>query len=423
MKPWLKSVVSAVTFVLLSACGGGGSNTPQPVGNAPVQNPIVQAAPVAKAGVDQTVFVSALVTVDGGATSDANGDMLTYKWVLTTRPSGSRSALSTPMTARPTFEADIAGIYVLTLVVNDGKSDSLPDSVSVTATEKQISPNTLPAASAGSNQVVPVGATVLLTGAGSSDVEHDPLTYQWTMVSYPSGSSATLTDSMIVNPRFVADRAGTYSVVLRVSDGTGGSLPSSVLITAVEPATSTNTPPTANAGIDQSVLVRTTTNLDGTQSRDVNGDAITYSWAITSRPLYSTAYLVGATSTKPQFVPDLVGIYEVSLTVSDGKVSTPVVDKITIVARDQTVASIEDTGTYRCASLSASNAAYLYSIGHTYLDRDHDGHPCEANDLLNEIANPYVAPVAPSNAGQCYVRGYRRRNGTYVSGYWRRCPS
>lgn len=73
--------------------------------------------------------------------------------------------------------------------------------------------------------------------------------------------------------------------------------------------------------------------------------------------------------------------------------------------------------------MSKEYAYYLYSIGHTYLDRDHDGRPCEANDLLNEIANPYVAPPAPSNSGQCYVRGYRRSNGTYVSGYWRRCPS
>jgi len=422
MKTWLKSAVSAAAFVLLSACGGGGSDTPSPVSSAPVQIPVIQAAPVANAGVDQTVFVGAVVTVDGGASSDANGDMLTYKWILTTRPAGSRASLSTLTAVRPTFDADVAGIYVLTLVVNDGRSDSLPDSVSITATEKQASPNTLPNANAGPNQVVPVGATVFLTGVGA-DAERDPLTYQWTMVSYPIGSLATLTDSKIINPRFVADRAGTYSVVLHVNDGTGNSLPSSVLITAVEPPTSTNTPPVANAGLDQSVLVRTTVNLDGTQSRDANNDAITYSWAITSRPLYSTAYLIGATSTKPQFVPDLVGIYEVSLTVSDGKVTTPVVDKITIVASDQTVASIADTGTYRCASLSASTAAYLYSIGHTYLDRDHDGRPCEANDLLNEIANPYVAPPAPSNSGQCYVRGYRRSNGTYVSGYWRRCPS
>jgi hypothetical protein len=417
-----RSAIGTFAFVILSACGGGGGNSPAPASPSSMQKPVLQAAPVANAGVDQSVFVSAIVTIDGGASSDSNGDSLSYRWALTTSPAGSRAALSAATNVRPTFVADVAGLYVVTLIVNDGTSDSAQDSASITASLKQAAPNALPTANAGPNQVVPVGTTVTLAGGTSSDADHEPLTYQWSMISSPVGSLAALSDPKVVNPRFVADRAGTYSVVLRVSDGKADSLPSTVLVNAVEPPSATNAPPVANAGADQSVIVRTTVSLDGTQSRDANGDPLTYSWTFSSRPLGSYAYLVGPTSTKPQFVPDATGIYEISLSVSDGKVTSPVVDKITIVASDQSVTSIPDTGTYRCANLSSQNAAYLYSIGHTYLDRDHDGRPCEANDLLNEIAYPYVAPP-PSNAGQCYVRGYYRSNGTYVSGYWRRCPS
>ena len=49
---------------------------------------------------------------------------LTYRWVMTTRPTGSTAALSSASASKPTFTADVAGIYVMTLVVNDGKVDS-----------------------------------------------------------------------------------------------------------------------------------------------------------------------------------------------------------------------------------------------------------------------------------------------------------
>jgi competence protein ComEC len=76
------------------------------------------------------------------------------------------------------------------------------------------------------------------------------------------------------------------------------------------------------------------------------------------------------------------------------------------------------------------------------LDRDHDGKPCEENEpwrgrstsslpasAPNPVATPSAEPVntpvttpSPSpNAGLCWVNGYTRKNGTYVSGYWRRC--
>ena len=44
-------------------------------------------APVAAAGSDQTVSINATVTLDGSASSDANGDALTYGWAQTGGPS------------------------------------------------------------------------------------------------------------------------------------------------------------------------------------------------------------------------------------------------------------------------------------------------------------------------------------------------
>jgi hypothetical protein len=95
---------------------------------------VLNAAPVANAGSSQTVTAGTLVTLTGAASTDANGDALTYKWTLTTRPSGSSAALSSTSVVSPTISVDIVGTYVASLIVNDGKIDSTVATVPITAT-------------------------------------------------------------------------------------------------------------------------------------------------------------------------------------------------------------------------------------------------------------------------------------------------
>ena len=77
-----------------------------------------------------------------------------------------------------------------------------------------------PDADAGEDQTVATGDTVFLDGSASSDPNGDPLTYGWTLVSKPDGSTASLTDADTATPSFVADLNGEYRVLLVVSDGT-----------------------------------------------------------------------------------------------------------------------------------------------------------------------------------------------------------
>lgn len=52
-----------------------------------------------------------------------------------------------------------------------------------------------------------------------------------------------------------------------------------------------NSPPTANAGPDQTVNLGAVVTLDGSGSADPEGDTVTYQWTITSAPGGSTASL------------------------------------------------------------------------------------------------------------------------------------
>ena len=264
--------------------------------------------PVANAGPSQTVNVGATVVLNGSA-STSSGGPLTYSWTLITLPAGSTATLSGANTVSPSFVADKAGNYVAQLIVNDGTSNSTPSTVTITT---QIAK---PVANAGPAQVVAPGAVVQLNGAASTDVNGKPLTYKWTLITVPQGSTATLSNPNIVNPTFTADKGGTYVAQLIVNNGVLDSDPSTVMITTA------TAPPTANAGPNQTVAQGTTVQLNGSGT-DPQNLSLTYKWTLISKPAGSAATLSSTVIPNPTFVADVVGNYVAQLVVSDGLLSS-----------------------------------------------------------------------------------------------------
>jgi hypothetical protein len=275
-----------------------------------VQITTTNTAPVANAGPDQTVSVGAVVQLNGSASTDANGDPLTYQWTLTTRPAGSTAVLSSTTAVNPTFTADRPGNYVAQLVVHDGTVASAADTVQITTGDVLA-----PTANAGLDQTVKHGSLVQLTGSGT-DPQGLPLTFQWSLLSKPAGSTAVLSSTTVANPTFTADRPGDYIAQLIVNNGFQSSPPDTVKITT------TNTAPVANAGPDQNAAAGATVNLNGAGSSDADGDPITFAWSFTTRPAGSSAALSGANSPTPTFVPDVAGMYVAQLIVSDAFASS-----------------------------------------------------------------------------------------------------
>jgi len=92
-------------------------------------NPVL--APVANAGVNQTVKVGTKVTLDGSLSSDPNGLPLTYRW---TQVSGAAVALTGATTAAPTFTPATSGARGFTLVVSNGFQNSVAALVTINVT-------------------------------------------------------------------------------------------------------------------------------------------------------------------------------------------------------------------------------------------------------------------------------------------------
>ncbi|MBS1855790.1 MAG: hypothetical protein JST11_10520, partial [Acidobacteria bacterium] len=290
--------------IALTVSNGAGSDT------AVVTVSTTNTPPVANAGANRTVTIGATVTLDGSASSDVDGDPLTYYWVLTARPATSLATLIAPTTVAPVFTVDKAGSYTATLIVNDGKVNSAPSSVTITTQ------NTPPVANAGSNQVVAAGALVQLDGSGSTDVDGNPLTYAWTILSKPAGSTAVLSSTTAVKPTFTADSTGTYVVQLIVNDGIASSPAATVQITTNPPLA-----PTANAGPNQTVSHNTTVQLNGSGT-DPQNLTLTYQWSLTMKPTLSTAVLSGTSIRNPTFTADLPGNYVAQLIVSNGTLAS-----------------------------------------------------------------------------------------------------
>lgn len=178
--------------------------------------------------------------------------------------------------------------------------------------------NRAPVADAGPDDEATIGEVVALDGSGSHDPDGDPLTWSWRFVTRPGSSSATLVDDDRTDPQFVPDIPGRYEIGLVVDDGALESAEDTVEITVTEP----NGGPVANAGRDQFVLVGDTVFLDGSSSSDPDGDPLQYAWTLVTRPSGSAATLSSSTSAAPRFTADVVGSYEVTLTISDGTESS-----------------------------------------------------------------------------------------------------
>ncbi len=304
--------------------------------------------PVADAGLDQTVAVGDLVTLQGGGSSDADGDPLSYLWSLIAVPATSSASLSDSTAVSPAFTPDVPGDYLGQLIVNDGVTDSAPDTVKISTI------NSAPVADAGPDQTSSVGGVVTLDGTGSSDVDGDVLTYSWAFTSKPAGSSASLSDPGALSPAFVVDLPGTYVIGLVVNDGTLDSDSDPVIIQTENQA------PVAVAVADAgSVTLGTQVNLDGSASSDPDGDPLGYAWTLTA-PTGSTAILSGATSPTPSFTPDVAGNYLVTLVVSDGTLVSmaQVVVSATIPNNPPTLVAVGD----RTISASQNFSLRLFGI-------------------------------------------------------------
>jgi choice-of-anchor A domain-containing protein len=183
--------------------------------------------PVAVAGEDRLVGVGQSVQLDASASHDPDGDSIEhYEWTLVSRPSGSATALSDRLIFDPVFIADIPGTYRVQLIVRDFEYASDPVELVVTTINRR------PVADAGPDREADAGDAVQLDASNSYDPDGDTLSYRWSLLSAPEGSTAALSDSTLPDPVFIADKAGAYIFQLIVNGNELDSIPATCTLTS-----------------------------------------------------------------------------------------------------------------------------------------------------------------------------------------------
>jgi PKD repeat protein len=281
---------------------------------------VLNRAPAANAGLDQTVNHAQTATLDATGSADPESGALTYAWTL----NGVQIATGVNPAVGP-FEV---GVHTFTLTVTDDKGATATDSMVVTVV------NEAPVANAGPDQTVNHAQTVTLNGSGSSDPEGGVLTYAWSVggVQIATGASAA------VGPFDV----GVHTVTLTVTDDHGTTATDSMVVTVANEA------PTANAGADQTVNHIQTVTLDATASSDPEGGPLTYAWSIGG-----VQVATGASATVGPFD---VGAHTVTLTVTDDHGTTATDSMVVTVVNEAPVANAgpDQTVTFRGRNASVT---------------------------------------------------------------------
>lgn len=322
--------------------------------------------PVAVAGPDQVVSAGSLVTLDATDSIEVDGRPLSYNWQFYSIPPGSAAALQDATTTTPFFTADVDGVYVVQLEVDNGQRNSNDTALIGLYGERidrrnhdrtvihAFSENSLPVADAGADRVMPaITVSVPLDGSNSYDLDNDPINYRWWVISAPTGSTASIdnaTDTVPDSASLLTDIPGTYVVGLWVSSGARGMDEVSIILTD-------NTAPVADAGPDQAVNVGSNIQLNGSGS-DAQLDTLGYSWSLVNAPGdWEEVWpkISDAMIPAPTFTAGLNGDYRLLLTANDGQQSS-VADEVIISASGSAIntAPIANAGVDQNVTVGAS---------------------------------------------------------------------
>ncbi len=228
--------------------------------------------------------VDLLCDFDGNGSSDSDGTIESFAWDFGDGATGTGATTS--------HEYSAAGTYTVTLTVtdNDGATGSATVDVTVTAANQ---PPTAVIASPACTELA-----CSFDGSGSSDGDGMIVTFAWDFGDGTSGTGATTSH--------VYPAAGTYTVILTVTDDDGatGSAAVDVTVTETPPP---NQPPTAVLGPPSCQDL--TCDFDGGDSTDSDGMIQSFVWSFGDGTM--------GTGPMPRHTYPAAGTYTVALTVTD----------------------------------------------------------------------------------------------------------
>jgi hypothetical protein len=369
-----------------------GTQPPPPPGNTP---------PIANAGSDIIITLpNNSVTLNGTASRDTDGTIVTYAWTKTAGPS--QYSIGNAGAASATASGLAAGVYVFRLQVTDDKGATASDEVTVTV----LAANLGPVSNAGSDISITLPAnTATLNGGASSDPDGSIVKYAWTKISGPATFS--MSDPAGITNGLSNLVAGTYVFRLTVTDDKGATASDDVNVIVNNSNVPSNQPPVASAGNDLSITLPTNSvTLNGTGSNDSDGYITKYAWSKVSGP---TQFMISSPGSAITIISNLVaGTYVFRLTVTDNSGATAN-DDITIV-----VNNAASPGNQAPVAIPGNDVTVQLPIASITLDgsRSYDSDGTIVSYKWTKVSGPSTFTLVTPNSATTELRNMVA--GTYV---------
>ena len=220
---------------------------------------VTNAAPIANAGIDQSVFVSANVTLTGDGLDPDSHTPLSYLWQQTGGPA---VGLSNANTAIASFTAPaVPAVLTLTLRVTDSKGlgDATPDEMTVTVNDIAISGLT-----AQNSSPTTLGNATSLTASVSAGTN---VIYSWNFGDgSPLGSGATTVHTYAA--------AGSFTALVTATNGSSSSSASTAVSIGCAPGLVVLNTNDSSCGSLRQIVAGAPTNATVTFSPSLAGQVI-----------------------------------------------------------------------------------------------------------------------------------------------------
>ncbi|MCK6485084.1 MAG: PKD domain-containing protein [Phycisphaerae bacterium] len=183
--------------------------------------PTLNDPPVANAGPDQIVDSGALVTLDGSASSDPEGDPLTFQWsqLSGTAVSLNDATLVQPQFTAPPVPAGQQAVLVFQLAVKDAANPTVTDDVSITV----LGAGALAATATATPARIPANGTLHLSASAVGGLA--PYSFAWSAQPAAGQGTGTFTapNQGDTDWKPPLDQLGTWTFQVQATDAIGNS--------------------------------------------------------------------------------------------------------------------------------------------------------------------------------------------------------
>jgi hypothetical protein len=313
-------------------------------------------APPSVAGVSITpapAYTSTDLTATPTGWSDPDGDAEGYQWQWQKYVSGSWQNISGATTSTLDSANFAKGDQIKVVCTPfDGTNTGDPVEDNITISN---SPPTAPVVAITPD--APLSSDDLLSTitTPAADPDSDSLTYSYAWYMDDVLQAGLTTDTV---PSASTSKEEVWRSVVTPNDNTiDGTL-------GTDELTIQNSPPVADAGLDQSALTNTIVTLNGSGSSDADGDPLACLWTQTG----GTSVALSDSTANPTFTPTVADTYTFSLVVNDGTdVSLSSTVSVTVEAPNR--APVLSDGT---VSPVSGRTATIFTYSVVYADDDND---------------------------------------------------